>query len=113
MNPERGTGKTLTVPSAVEGGSFGFGVRVIAGGAWGFSCSPFVNVAEIVRITGEAVAVAKANSVLQVSPVELAPAWARGRKFSNAAGSGGRGIDQRFDDADADADADAGKEEIK
>ncbi len=73
LNPERGTGKTLTVPFATESGTFGFGVRVIANGAWGFSCSPFVNPAEIVRITGEAVAVAKANSVLQTKPVELAP----------------------------------------
>jgi TldD protein len=73
LSPERGTGKTLAVPYATETGSFGFGVRVIANGAWGFSCSPFVNTAEIVRITGEAVAVARANSVLQAKPVELAP----------------------------------------
>jgi TldD protein len=73
LNPERSTGKTLVVPYATESGSFGFGVRVIADGAWGFACSPFVNTAEIVRITGEAVGVAKANSVLQTKPVELAP----------------------------------------
>jgi TldD protein len=73
MNPERGTGKTLVVPSVTDSGSFGFGVRVIANGAWGFSSSPFVTTAEILRITGEAVAVAKANSVLQSKPVELAP----------------------------------------
>jgi TldD protein len=73
LSPERGTGKTLVVPSVADSGSFGFGVRVIANGAWGFSSSPFVNVAEILRITGEAVAVAKANSVLQTKPVELAP----------------------------------------
>jgi len=73
ISPARGTGKSQAVPSAVESGSFGFGVRVIANGAWGFASSPFVNNAEIVRITGEAVAVAKANSVLQVKPVELAP----------------------------------------
>jgi TldD protein len=73
LSPERGTGKTLVVPSVSDSGSFGFGVRVIANGAWGFSSSPFVTTAEIVSITGEAVAVAKANSVLQSKPVELAP----------------------------------------
>src|SRR5579871_3916016 len=35
LNPERGTGKTLEVPVINDGGSFGFGVRVIADGAWG------------------------------------------------------------------------------
>lgn len=73
LNPERGTNKTLEVPYAIDAGTFGFGVRVIVNGAWGFSCSPFVNTAEIVRITGEAVSVAKANSVLQAKPIELAP----------------------------------------
>ncbi len=73
LNPERGTGKTLVVPTVADSGSFGFGVRVIANGAWGFASSPFVTMAEITRITGEAVAVAKANSVLQTKPVELAP----------------------------------------
>lgn len=73
LSPERGTGKTLAVPTVNDSGSFGFGVRVIANGAWGFASSPFVSAAEIARITGEAVAVAKANSVLQAKPVELAP----------------------------------------
>src|ERR1044072_4431502 len=36
LNPERGTGKTLEVPGVSDGGSFGFGVRVIVDGAWGF-----------------------------------------------------------------------------
>src|SRR6476619_6170416 len=36
LNPERGSGKTLEVPSITDGGSFGFGVRVIVNGCWGF-----------------------------------------------------------------------------
>ena len=55
LNPERGTGKTLEVPSANDGGSFGFGVRVIVDGAWGFAASPVVKPEEIARITAEAV----------------------------------------------------------
>ncbi len=73
LNPERGTGKTLEVPGIGDGGSFGFGVRVIVDGAWGFAASPLVTSAEIVRITAEAVEVAKANATLRAKPIELAP----------------------------------------
>jgi hypothetical protein len=73
LNPERGTGKTLEVPNVSDGGSFGFGVRVIAGGAWGFAASPVVTKDEIARITREAIAVARANAVLQSRPIRLAP----------------------------------------
>ena len=71
--PERGTGKTLEVPNIQEDSTFGFGVRVIAQGSWGFASSPIVTPEEIVRITGEAVAIARANSTFQQSPVQLAP----------------------------------------
>ena len=73
LNPERGTGKTLEVPSAADGGSFGFGVRVIVDGAWGFAASPHVKPEEIARITGEAVEVARANASIKSRPVVLAP----------------------------------------
>src|SRR5205814_1415853 len=73
LNPERGTGKTLEVPSISDGGSFGFGVRVIANRSWGFAASPFVNREEIARVTREAVNVGRANSALSAKPVELAP----------------------------------------
>ena len=73
MTPERGTGKTLAVPFVSDTGSFGFGVRVIADGAWGFAASPIVTGDEIARVCGEAVAVARANAVLKGRPVHLAP----------------------------------------
>jgi TldD protein len=73
LNPERGTGKTLEVPSIADTASFGFGVRVIADGAWGFAASPIVTKEEIARITREAVGVAKANASLKSKPVQLAP----------------------------------------
>lgn len=72
LNPERGTGKTLEVPGVSDSGSFGFGVRVIVNGAWGFAASPLVTKEEIQRITREAAGVAKANAVLSSRPVELA-----------------------------------------
>src|ERR1700733_14478300 len=61
LSPERGTSRTLAVPNVFEDSSFGFGVRVIVNGAWGFAASPIVTPEEIARITGEAVIIARAN----------------------------------------------------
>lgn len=82
MTPERGTGKTLEVPSVTEDSSFGFGVRVIANGAWGLASSAIVTAEEIARITGEAVTIAKANSTMQSNPVQLAPVKAYRDRWS-------------------------------
>jgi TldD protein len=73
LSPERGTGKTLEVPAVSDVDSFGFGVRVIVDGAWGFAASPEVTPREIARITREAVIVAKANAAIESTPVILAP----------------------------------------
>ena len=73
LSPEPGTGKTLAVPNVAEDSSFGFGVRVIVNGAWGFAASPIVTPEEIAAITNEAVIVAKANAAIQSKPVHLAP----------------------------------------
>ena len=51
LSPERGGTKTDEVPFVTDQASFGFGVRVIANGQWGFAASPLVNAAEIARIT--------------------------------------------------------------
>jgi TldD protein len=73
LNPDRATGKTLAVPNVSEDSRFGFGVRVIVNGAWGFASSPLVTQEEIARITNEAVIIAKANASIQPKPIELAP----------------------------------------
>jgi TldD protein len=73
LTPERGTGQTLQVPGVSDSDSFGFGVRVIANGAWGFAASPEVTPSEIARITAEAVTVARTNATLRHRPVVLAP----------------------------------------
>ena len=73
LSPQRGNNQTDEVPFVTDQQNFGFGVRVIANGQWGFAASPLVTSAEIARITREAVVVAKANAVLQASPVQLAP----------------------------------------
>jgi TldD protein len=72
LSPERGSNKTDEVPFVTDQRSFGFGVRVIFNGQWGFAASPIVSADQIVRITREAVTVAKANSALQSTPVQLA-----------------------------------------
>ncbi|MCC6993266.1 MAG: TldD/PmbA family protein [Deltaproteobacteria bacterium] len=53
--------------------SYGLGVRVIAGGAWGFAASARVDGAEAERIARLAVDIAKANAKVVRRPVELAP----------------------------------------
>jgi TldD protein len=52
---------------------YGVGVRVIAGGAWGFAATPNVIAAEAERVARDAVAIAKANASLMKKPVALAP----------------------------------------
>jgi TldD protein len=83
LSPERGGAKTTEVPSVYDGSSYGFGVRVIAKGQWGFAASPNVTAAEIARIAREAVTVAKANSILQAQPVQLAPTKAYVDRWSS------------------------------
>jgi len=50
---------------------YGVGVRVIAGGAWGFSATPTVVAGEAERVARQAVAIAKANASLMKRPVTL------------------------------------------
>src|SRR2546425_6125653 len=54
--------------------SYGVGVRVIAGGAWGFAASPAVEPKAAARAATLAVAIAKENSRVLAAPVVLAPA---------------------------------------
>jgi TldD protein len=53
--------------------TYGFGVRVLADGAWGFAASRDVNAEEVVRVARQAVAQARANARSLARPVELAP----------------------------------------
>ncbi len=57
-----------------KGQNYGFGVRVLVKGTWGFAASPLVNLKEVERVTREAVEIAKANSVYQTKPIELVDA---------------------------------------
>ena len=54
--------------------TFGFGVRTLVGGAWGFAASSDLTRDEVARIARQAVAQAQANRAALVKPVVLAPA---------------------------------------
>jgi TldD protein len=61
------------VQALVDTDTFGFGVRVLVGGAWGFAASRDLTRDEVARVAQQAVAQAKANRAVQVRPVQLAP----------------------------------------
>ncbi|MFC2095901.1 TldD/PmbA family protein [Candidatus Bipolaricaulota bacterium] len=52
---------------------FGFGVRVIADGAWGFASSNRLNDDEISRIAAQAVTIARASALTKVDDVQIGP----------------------------------------
>ena len=53
--------------------TYGFGVRVIHGGVWGFASSPLVTPEEIKRVTAIATDVARASAIAKKRDVQLAP----------------------------------------
>lgn len=57
--------RTGKVEGLSRDSSYGFGVRVIVDGAWGFACSPNVSLEEADRIAGEAVSTARASATLK------------------------------------------------
>ncbi len=72
-HPDFATGKLNHVPAVSESEAFGFGVRVIASGAWGFAASNRVTEDEIARAVEEAIEIGKANASLRRGPLQLAP----------------------------------------
>ena len=53
--------------------TYGFGVRVIHSGVWGFASSPLVTPEEIKRVAGVATDVARASAIAKKRDVRLAP----------------------------------------
>jgi TldD protein len=62
--------RVLTLEDAEDRG---FGVRVIADGAWGFAASATIERDEIARVARRAVALARMNAKLRREPLTLAP----------------------------------------
>jgi TldD protein len=61
------------VQNIVNTEDYGFGLRVIVDGTWGFASSSAVTKDEITRVAGQAVAIARANRKVNAEPVTLAP----------------------------------------
>ena len=61
------------VENVVSTESTGVGIRVIAGGAWGFAATNDLTTDGVATAARQAAAIAKANAKNQTAPVELAP----------------------------------------
>ncbi|MGQ0714510.1 MAG: TldD/PmbA family protein [Gemmatimonadaceae bacterium] len=61
------------VQNLVDNETFGFGVRVLVDGAWGFAASRELTREEVARVARQAAAQARANRTTLVRPVTLAP----------------------------------------
>ena len=61
------------VQNIVDTEDYGFGVRVIAGGTWGFASSSNVAPDEIASTARQALEIARANKSVNSDPVQLAP----------------------------------------
>jgi TldD protein len=70
------TVKNGVVEGLSEDESQGFGVRVVANGAWGFASSALLTVAEVDRVTALAVEIANASALFKVHDVKLGPPMA-------------------------------------
>src|SRR5687768_9618118 len=62
-----------TVQNIVNTEDYGFGVRVIVDGTWGFASSSVVTKEEIARVAMQAAGIARANRKVNAEPVRLAP----------------------------------------
>ena len=70
------TTQSLSVRNGVVEGvsgssSFGFGIRVVADGAWGFAASSDVSDESAVRVARQAVAIARASATIGARPIVL------------------------------------------
>jgi TldD protein len=61
------------VQNIVNTEDFGFGVRVLVDGTWGFASSSAVTRDDVAAIARQAVGIAKANKSINTDPVRLAP----------------------------------------
>jgi TldD protein len=62
------------VQNIVNTEDYGFGIRVIVDGTWGFASSNVVTKEEMARVAAQAAGIARANRKVNAEPVRLAPA---------------------------------------
>ena len=61
------------VQNIVNTEDYGFGLRVVVDGTWGFASSSLVTKEEIARVAAQAAAIARANRKVNAEPVTLSP----------------------------------------
>ncbi|MDQ3820149.1 MAG: TldD/PmbA family protein, partial [Acidobacteriota bacterium] len=61
------------VENATNTESYGFGVRVLLDGSWGFAASNKMDKEEVARVTDRAISIAKANKTIQRNRISLVP----------------------------------------
>jgi len=76
--------KNGRLESADRADSFGFGVRAIAEGAWGFAASQIVTADEADRVAALAVEIAKASALTKMRDAALAPVEAKTATFTTS-----------------------------
>src|SRR5215831_12071453 len=69
------------VSGITDSEDIGLGVRVIAGGAWGFAGSGTLTREEAMRVAAQAVAIARASATTLRAPVRLVPEPPRVESF--------------------------------
>ncbi len=70
---QRVAAKNGVVEALEQNESQGFGVRVVANGAWGFASSARIEMREIERVVTQAIAIAKASALTKSREVNLGP----------------------------------------
>lgn len=68
--------KNGKVEALTDNESYGFGVRVVVNGSWGFASSSLVTGPEVDRVAAQAVAIARASALAPGLPAALGPAVA-------------------------------------
>ena len=66
--------KNGNVEALTQDEDFGFGIRLLYQGAWGFACSSKVTKGEMERVLGKALKVARASSMVQGKLISFPPA---------------------------------------
>ena len=61
----------------------GFGIRIIANGAWGFASSSILSATEMKRVADKALEIAKASSITKKEPLRLAPTEIHTDKYTS------------------------------
>jgi TldD protein len=68
------TTREQQITGLADNETMGMGIRVIAGGSWGFVATNLLTSDDVASAARQAVAQARANAVAQLQPIELAPA---------------------------------------